>query len=908
MSYIYLILIKPIEYLLGVICYILYDVFNSESIVIICLAVFVSVFTTPLYRAADEKSRIQREQKKELVYWEKRIKRTFAGEEKFARLNTYYRQKKHNIAFSTIREILPLLLQIPFFMAAYNYLLDSSLLENADIFMLDDLNRPDGLIKLFGWNINILPIIMTSINLISSYVYLKDRSLREKLQSITLALAFFIILYRSPAGLLVYWITNNLYSLFRNLIDRYVNDKRRIAVFLSSLPIIVLSLWVVVIIGSTELLVKYAVVFVMLLLFPLYMAYKNWGLKKNRIIIKKKVDIIADATRSIWCELIITEVLIVLLLGAMIPLNVICASPKDFIHIYNFYDPLEYVIGNIGLYAGLCLWISFFSAVLFDKTRLEIISVIMNAAAVFAMIQYIFFGGGYGLISEEFVYDSLTITGNEKMISCLVFVAVLGICIAGIKYKKVKNIIMRGAVLSALIFVVIKWDSGRKEIVRISKLDTENTEYNADLEPVYKLSKTGQNVMVIMLDRAIGAMLPYVMEEKPELKEELRGFTYYPNTVSFGARTNRTVPSLFGGYEYSPENINKRTDKTVKEKCNEALHVLPDIFYANGYEVAVSDMPFMNNSDFPGMESYNKGDGMHGYILEGRYTSLIESNDPKKKRDMQQRRFFMYSLFRTVPGPLAETIYSRGEYLQYSGEYEDVRERFIDAYMVLEVLPEITVVSNDIPGQFIMFDNNATHEPCYLQMPDYLPNETVSNDAYEKNIKTDIDGKIMKFETKAQKQCFEINVAALLKLGEYFDYMRACGVYDNTRIIIVADHGEPIAQFDDMLFMNGELDAETLNPLFMFKDFYSDEFTVSNEFMTNADMPTLALKGIVDEPVNPYTGNPITDEYKKGKILVSDGLSVDFPEGYAYDSGGGKWYYVKDSIFEEENWSKADYE
>jgi hypothetical protein len=638
------------------------------------------------------------------------------------------------------------------------------------------------------------------------------------------------------------------------------------------------------------------------------MVYKNYFSKIIRFDAGQKTEAAGDTGRSDWRNLIITEVFVVLLLGAMIPLNVVCASPIDFIHIYNYYDPLGYVLGNICLYAGFCLWLSIFGVVFLGKSRIGIFSVIMNAAAFFAMIQYILFGGNYGLISEELVYDSLTITENEKLISGLIFAVVFVIFIVGKKYRKARIIIMRGAVLSALIFIVVKWNSGRKEIDRISKLDTESTEYDVNLEPVYRLSKGEKNVMVIMLDRAIGAMLPYIMEEKPELKEEFKGFTYYPNTVSFGARTNRTIPSLFGGYEYVPEIINKRTDKTVKEKCNEALRVMPEIFYNNGYEVTVSDMPFMNDSDFPGMDSYNNGDGMRGYTLEGRYTSLMESDDPQEKRDIQQRRFFMYSLFRTVPGPIAEAIYSRGEYLQYSGEYDDVRERFMDAYTVLEVLPDITEVSSDIPGQFIMFDNNATHEPCYLQMPDYLPSETVDNASYEKNIKTDIDGKVMKFETKAHKQYFEIETAALLKLGEYFDYMRECGVYDNTRIIIVADHGEPIAQFDDMLLMDGELDVEGLNPLFMVKDFNSNEFSVSNEFMTNADTSILALKGIVDEPVNPYTGNYITDDYKKnGWLLVSDGLAVGFPEEYAYDSGGGEWYYMKECIWGEDNWRRADY-
>ena len=36
---------------------------------------------------------------------------------------------------------------------------------------------------------------------------------------------------------------------------------------------------------------------------------------------------------------------------------------------------------------------------------------------------------------------------------------------------------------------------------------------------------------------------------------------------------------------------------------------------------------------------------------------------------------------------------------------------------------------------------------------------------------------------------YQINMAAMLQLANWFDYMRENGVYDNTRIILVADHG-----------------------------------------------------------------------------------------------------------------------
>ena len=81
-----------------------------------------------------------------------------------------------------------------------------------------------------------------------------------------------------------------------------------------------------------------------------------------------------------------------------------------------------------------------------------------------------------------------------------------------------------------------------------------------------------------MLDRAMGEYLPYIFNEKPELKEKFAGFTVYTNVISFGGYTNFGVPALFGGYEYTPLEMNKRSDELLVSKHNEALKVMPVLF------------------------------------------------------------------------------------------------------------------------------------------------------------------------------------------------------------------------------------------------------------------------------------------------------------------------------------------
>ena len=100
-----------------------------------------------------------------------------------------------------------------------------------------------------------------------------------------------------------------------------------------------------------------------------------------------------------------------------------------------------------------------------------------------------------------------------------------------------------------------------------------------DEQPQFTMSKEGTNVVVIMLDRAMGPMIPYLFNDNASLTDEYDGFTYYGNTISFGPNTNFSTPSLFGGYEYTPAKLNERSDESLADKQDEAISVLPEIFY-----------------------------------------------------------------------------------------------------------------------------------------------------------------------------------------------------------------------------------------------------------------------------------------------------------------------------------------
>jgi len=147
-------------------------------------------------------------------------------------------------------------------------------------------------------------------------------------------------------------------------------------------------------------------------------------------------------------------------------------------------------------------------------------------------------------------------------------------------------------------------------------------------------------------------------------------------------------------------------------------------------------------------------------------------------------------------------------------------------------------------------------------------------------------------------------------LGKWFDYLRENGVYDNTKIILVADHGRHMGQLEELIMgTDGDetKDVEFYYPLLMVKDFGSQAFTTSHEFMTNADVPTLATRDLIENPVNPFTGKPINNAEKTAHdqfIIRSWDWDVNGNNGKTFRPA--QWASVRDNLWDKDNWTFYD--
>ncbi len=834
----YRLILGPLELLFDAVYTVGYRITLNPGLSIILLSLMINLLVLPLYRRADAVQEEERLQALQLKPGIEKIKRAFRGDERFMILQTYYRQNNYK-PYYALRSSLSLLLQIPFFIAAYRYLSGLSLLQGAGFGPVSDLGQPDRLIILFEKPVHLLPVLMTLINIVSGMIYTRGLPLKSKIQLYGMALVFLVLLYESPSGLVFYWTLNNLFSLVKNIF-----------------------------------------------------------MKKSGIS-KKAADGNTAAGKHVKAVFYSCCVFMTVLLGILIPSAVVNASPGEFVEITDYHSPLRYILSSALPAAGTFLvWGAVFYRLSSGKgkTRFALGAAILSAAAV---TDYMFFGKAYGNLSPLLKYDNpLTVLLPECLLNLGV---VLAVSAAVVFIWKKKPEILKTVCIAGCIGLAVM-SAMNMNSIRSASAELEVLAEKERVKPSFTLSRKGKNVVVIMLDRCISGFVPYIFEENPEVAEQFRGFTYYPNTLSFGRNTHVATPALFAGYEYRPFELDKRADTGLPEKQNEALKVLPVLFMENGFDVTVCDPPYAGYLWIPDLSIFDDYPVIHRYNTHG---AFIDQTAAIQKKDRTiSRNLFCYSVFRASPVLLQAQVYNEGRYNEaetlspanaqeeenrkvFSAESEfrstGISDEFMKAYTALQNLPAMTNIDGNDENTFMILSNIATHDVTMLQEPAFVPQAVVDNTAYEAahRVRGSSFGGHMELKTAAQMEHYQSDMAAFIQLGQWFSFLREKGLWDNTRIIVVSDHGYDL-ELNHILTGGNEGENAlapydgimAYNALMMIKDFGSgDEYSVDSSFMTIADMPSEAMRGLIENPVNPFTGNPVTEDAKNEEeqyVMLTD--------------------------------------
>ena len=855
----------------------------------------VSFMCLPLYIIAEKWQEKERQIQLKLKYRTDRIKKAFHGDEQYMMLSTYYRQN-HYHPMMALRSSISLAIQIPFFIAAYKFLNGLEELKGVSFFFIKDLGSPDATFFIHNFAVNILPIAMTIINIVAGAIYSKGHPFKEKIQIYGMALIFLVLLYNSPSGLVIYWTMNNLFSLVKNIFYKMKHP-----------------VWVL-----------YICLCIFALCADYFLLFKHNGFMYRRLMLMGAISIvffmplivkvfnfltegpfksITENKKERHSLFLLSGLILAVLAGLTIPSNVVSSSPMEFSFIDDYSSPF-FFLGNsffqaIGFFVFWPCCIYF----LFGKKTQTIMAFFGSVICFAAIINAFVFTGNYGNLSSQFTFSNANALKPEKIISLFNFAILLLPLVISFFFI----LIRKTSVLKTLSIVLFLANSGiflvnsitiQKGYKQAQLIRAKNeSKKSASLQSIFHLSKTDNNVFVIMLDRAISGFVPYIFNENPHLYDEFDGFTFYNNTASYSQNTLVASPAMYGGYDYTPEEINKRSEESLKSKHNEAISVLPLLFSQNGFYTTVTDMSWANYSWFPDLTIYEQYPEIHTQPTIRCYTDEWLTLHPEAQTkgaqsNLIKRNFIWLSFLKILPMHFRDAVYQDGYWWSTNksqGSLQDV----VNNYAPLDFLPELTALDGNKPT-FTYFVNELTHEPNFLQYPDYVPVSKV----------TDIGSGEF-----AGDPHYHANAASLLRLGEFFKYLKENNAYDNTRIIIVADHGAnlntnvcPLQSEKNFPFM-----IESDNPLLMIKDFNSSgKLKTDSSFMTNADTPALAINGLIENAVNPFTKNPIYQPEKKKKIYtaVANSWAPDGHNKNTFKIADNDWYSVSNNIFDINNWKQ----
>ena len=904
-SMLYDIVVMPIVYVLESAFWFMYKVTASQGISIVGVSLVVNLLCLPLYRMADLAQEREREKQRSMERWVNHIKAHFHGDEQYMMLSTYYDQQGYHPIRALVSS-LPLLLQIPFFMAAYSYLSNLPLLDGASFLFLSNLGAPDGLLVVGDLRVNVLPVVMTLINCASTMVYTRGLPLRDKLQAYILAALFLVLLYDSPSGLVFYWTCNQLFSLGKNVFMKYVPNPGKTALIVADVLVCAGAAWLLLG-GRVTKPARYVAIALFVVAF---LAISAWVIRRMGKG-EAPVRVSAKERNAITVRFFLGGAMLAVLMGVLIPSSVVADSPTEFVDLYNFVDPLSYVTSAGCVWFGFFVfWLGIYFFLSSDSVRRKMAFVIWCLCGV-CLVGYFVFLPEFGTLTTSLQYDhDVTWPVGAQLANLLVLAATA--CALALVWRRLPQLVTPALGILLVCVAIMSVPNIVTSRTRIDEFmashpkdDSGLFDEDGGMRQLFTLSREGKNVVVLFMDRAMATMQPYVFDERPELAGKFDGFTYYPNTLSYGAFTNFGAPAMYGGYDYTPLRMNERDDLPLVEKHNQALKLMPTLFSQAGYATVVTDPPYANYQDVPDLSIFDGLENVKSYNLLGAYSDVVRREYGIKDVD-RRRSFVLYGLFRVAPRAAQRFVYDKGHY-QSTDSYSGPGPVALAPWSTLHELPALTRVT-DSGDNFLLFGNTTPHEPDLYRLPDYEPARFVDKNTSVGSART-VGGRTMTLGSAEQAKAYHANITSYLQLARWFDWMREQGVYDNTRIIIVADHGRKLWLFDDMNF-DEHLDLEMMNPLLMVKDFGAHGFTTDDRFMTNGDTPAIALEGIVDEPVNPYTGNPVSSEAKQGTQVVaaSSKWRLADQSGNRLDTSDRPWYSVHDDVRDKSNWTRLERE
>lgn len=450
----------------------------------------------------------------------------------------------------------------------------------------------------------------------------------------------------------------------------------------------------------------------------------------------------------------------------------------------NLFD--FFTLSLFCLLAGLLISLLFIPLIIFKKD-LKIIFLIIDFLIIFGLIRVLFFPAKFGILDGTEYLRMFTKLQILKDIFFIFLSFIISWFVVSFLSRKKINYLYKsfGILFTACLlfsFYLFFVSAGKKEANKL---------------PDYRLLGKKKNIIVVILDSAQGSIFEKVMKNQ-KLQERFTGFTLYDNATSSFPMTNFSVPLMLSGdYKLAekatfPEILNKTKNNSF-------------ITDAEKKDYKSWRIPYTTDLDWLGTPAF----------------AISNLNDEKKIFT-----YFVSGIARFAPVNISSKIISF-LYLKFNTLFDPNLKNKIPARDFLVDLSK-KIEIGDFDNSIIVHHSYLVHPPAYWDSDGKISLEGIK-----------LSSGSLYTISKDKETIVPEGEYAMSIFADLFDKLKAQGIWNNSLIIVLGDHGDTSANKNPELFKDLSYDPTfegknwrslgVYNPAIFIKEPNSNQkFSVSN--------------------------------------------------------------------------------
>lgn len=432
--------------------------------------------------------------------------------------------------------------------------------------------------------------------------------------------------------------------------------------------------------------------------------------------------------------------------------NLFIFAPIEFyyLNIFDFWFPIKFVIPTI-----LVLSTVIFTVLFVFLTNVKGSKRLISTKVLFGLFLGLYIQGnylnlGYGQLDGRDVNWDLMI--NKGIINLLIWIIILVIFFIIPYFKKEKNFYKFSNIISVLIVSVqtitllIVWLS----YTSTTKSAEVNKDYYLEQSNIFNMSEE-ENIVFFMADSFEAKYFEDIIKENPKYRSIFSDFTFFENTTGCSLLTYMSMPMMLTGEELEVGKTLQENINNGFEKCN-LYSVLKESGFQTEWYTDYALVP--TNTD--------------NNIITNKVNKQLQVNTKSKLKISSL--LFECVLYKYMPHFLKPIFnVDVGEFNVINSV--NINPYFIDDIKLNKYLLDKGMTVSAKNKTFKVIETNGIHYPFNM------------NECAEKDNSTGYD--TLSDADKQKKQ-----LIGTLKIFEnYIEELKESGVYDNTTIIYVADHG-----------------------------------------------------------------------------------------------------------------------